>query len=1056
MTINLDSAIYKSLGIETRSFMKNIGCLLFLVLGCTLYHSENPTPETQMEVVRYNHYDSLLQVLKTRWYAQYQDIENEASRQAYFNTSAELVAHYLLAGDTIAADSVLQITENIDISRDSRLLAISNELELQKAYYLIATKQFQAAIFLFSRLQNATNAEALIGLSKTYLARYKSQYNEADVDTAFMYFRQAEQLNTSDHLQQIQQVHLADLYMRKLQLDSVHNILLRVLEEEHLAKEIRYEAHYYFNEWASRVGNHAALYEHAKKIVSYGEQLFPYNSNPLATSYLRISYAAERVGEIEKAIEYAEKANVINRKLGSKRGYIRNLTNLSNQYQRLQKTDQAFSCYQEALQIAYQEDYTYSIYSLHNDLGTLYHGEQQLDSAIYHHQKSLDLRIASLGVQHEYVARSRLAIAQTYLNAKDFTNAEQQLQMAVHNLKAQPNQNHNLLTTAYQKLARVYQQQANYQAALDYQQQALWQLQSSYDTTNVAQPIALNEPTVSDIKLLSVLGEKAETLQLLYEKTADSTYFQSAAAMYTNAFDLIDKLRNSVEDKASKNYLIAYHIYDNAFRHKFYEYKRTQSPTLLAEAFDIAEKSKSILLNESVKDSYAKLEANIAPDDVAEEKRLKKAIASLDKQIFEAQSKADTGRLEGLAATHFNLKREYEKFIEHLKTTYPQYYDLKYKVSTLSLVETQALLPDEATTLVEYVLSDSSIYAFVIRKSSVQVVEIKRDFPLRTWISQLRTNIIDSRGKGRHSDAQELAYADTIVRRAHQLHQKLIAPLEVMEALPKKLILVPEGVLGYLPFEVLLEQLPDDNTLVGRHAYLIKKHQISYAFSATLLAEMQQKVTPSHAQQLLAIAPSFPDDGRTDFQALAYNILEAKRVKSLVGGKVIAGEAASKSSFIRQAASAKILHLATHGKANDETGDYAYLAFSPSEDDFLLYNREVYALQIPAEMVVLSACETGIGELQVGEGIISLARGFSYAGAKSIITSLWSVNDQKTQELMESFYTYIKDDMPKDAALRQAKLDFIEKHFHEAHPFYWAAFIPLGDMTPVELSRWWW
>ncbi|NJL75556.1 MAG: CHAT domain-containing protein [Saprospiraceae bacterium] len=178
------------------------------------------------------------------------------------------------------------------------------------------------------------------------------------------------------------------------------------------------------------------------------------------------------------------------------------------------------------------------------------------------------------------------------------------------------------------------------------------------------------------------------------------------------------------------------------------------------------------------------------------------------------------------------------------------------------------------------------------------------------------------------------------------------------------------------------------------------------------------------------------------------------QLQKLLGGKVIVGEKATVSAFEQQAPFYKIIHLATHGKANDEVGDYAYLAFTEvfdSLDNEKLYNRDLYHLNLNADMVVLSACETGIGELRLGEGIISLARGFSYAGAKSIITTLWSVDDETTQKLMTQFYTHLKVGMAKDAALRQAKIDFLNTNSSlKAHPFYWATFIPIGDTQPIE------
>ena len=138
-------------------------------------------------------------------------------------------------------------------------------------------------------------------------------------------------------------------------------------------------------------------------------------------------------------------------------------------------------------------------------------------------------------------------------------------------------------------------------------------------------------------------------------------------------------------------------------------------------------------------------------------------------------------------------------------------------------------------------------------------------------------------------------------------------------------------------------------------------------------------------------------------------------------------------------------------------GDYSFLAFYELKDSIeneWLYNRELYDLELNADMVVLSACETGIGELQQGEGIISLARGFSYAGAKSIITSLWTVDDEEAPILMNSFYQYLDDGLSKDAALRQAKLDYIQNS-PKPHPYFWASFIPIGDMQPISFQKKW-
>jgi len=163
-------------------------------------------------------------------------------------------------------------------------------------------------------------------------------------------------------------------------------------------------------------------------------------------------------------------------------------------------------------------------------------------------------------------------------------------------------------------------------------------------------------------------------------------------------------------------------------------------------------------------------------------------------------------------------------------------------------------------------------------------------------------------------------------------------------------------------------------------------------------------------------------------------------------------------NFLSDANQYRILHLATHGKADDRVGDYCFLAFTKTSNSLenLLYVRDLYNMRLHAEMVVLSACETGLGELQQGEGILSLSRGFVYAGTKSIVGTLWSVNDRPTQEIMTFFYSNLKQGMEKDKALRQAKLSYLESSSPSA-PFNWAAFTAIGDMRAIENNSWsWW
>ncbi|MEL6651447.1 MAG: CHAT domain-containing protein, partial [Bacteroidota bacterium] len=191
---------------------------------------------------------------------------------------------------------------------------------------------------------------------------------------------------------------------------------------------------------------------------------------------------------------------------------------------------------------------------------------------------------------------------------------------------------------------------------------------------------------------------------------------------------------------------------------------------------------------------------------------------------------------------------------------------------------------------------------------------------------------------------------------------------------------------------------------------------------------------------------------------LAHNQSEIRSLRQYFPARMFLSEQASEASFQQNASTYDIIHIASHALVNDQNPLYSHIRFSQEADsieDGVLELAELFNLRLNAELVVLSACETGLGKLQRGEGILSLARGMSYAGANSVLTSLWQVNDASTADLMQRFYAHLDQGMSKDAALRNAKLDYLrESDQLGSHPYYWASFVPIGDMRPLDTNNW--
>jgi CHAT domain-containing protein len=185
---------------------------------------------------------------------------------------------------------------------------------------------------------------------------------------------------------------------------------------------------------------------------------------------------------------------------------------------------------------------------------------------------------------------------------------------------------------------------------------------------------------------------------------------------------------------------------------------------------------------------------------------------------------------------------------------------------------------------------------------------------------------------------------------------------------------------------------------------------------------------------------------------------EVLHISKIINTTVFNGEDATEDNFRKYAEKYDILHLAMHAFINDSLPAFSSFAFTQnnSEDltkNGLLNTTDIYNFKLNAKLIVLSACNTGTGQLKKGEGIMSLARGFLYAGCPSIIMSLWEVDDESGTQIMTSFYKNLKKGKTKDEALRAAKLEYLNSvSSRRAHPHYWLGFVNIGDNSPLYIS----
>ena len=493
----------------------------------------------------------------------------------------------------------------------------------------------------------------------------------------------------------------------------------------------------------------------------------------------------------------------------------------------------------------------------------------------------------------------------------------------------------------------------------------------------------------------------------------------------------------------------------------------------LDQAFALLERSKALLLLDALKTEQARAFGNVPQEVLAEERQLSAALLRLERQMAEIKTVEQRQELE---QRRLQLGNEAVRLRQELERTYPKYYQLKYADKTVSLAQLQAFLP--ANTLVlAFFAGLEHYYVFAIAKTEVKVLALERSKLRDMALTSLQTLI----NTPQHLQTDGALVYEVFTRLAHDIYQTYLAEFLSDKAQIQRLVILPDGLFNYLPFEVLLFE-PAPSLEGGAEldfrplAYLLKRYTISYHYSASLLLYAGQQEGGSATKGLiLGFAPSYDLDSQVLAQDKdSYQRLIRQKVKNLPGahqevaflketyrGDYFFDEQASEHRFKTLATTSdySVLHLAMHGWVDAQQPAlsnlvFTYQADSSAEEDNLLHAYELNLLNLQADLVVLSACETGFGKYERGEGVVSLGRGFMYAGVPSLLMTLWPINDLATAYLMMSFYQGLYQGQDKDQALRQAKLTYLQAAGPlTSHPFFWASFIALGDQQPLALGR---
>lgn len=498
--------------------------------------------------------------------------------------------------------------------------------------------------------------------------------------------------------------------------------------------------------------------------------------------------------------------------------------------------------------------------------------------------------------------------------------------------------------------------------------------------------------------------------------------------------------RLSCRSQASKSFLAAgaSELYEAMVDLHYTQYAATGQPEYAEQALLYIEKTKALSVLENLKSQKAQSFHDIDDQLVQQERSLREDIEYYQ-SLLRPQNEADYGSEQKAVwkDTLYGLQRQQERLLATIKKDHKLYYETRLNIAPVeaNALRQSLLYPDE--TFLSYFLGEKYWYALIIDEQQSRILRFAAD-SLPQQVLRLHEAL-----RTRSDDAYALS---------HGLYQRLLAPLTPYLK-GEKLALVPDGVLAYLPFDQLVVSLEGD-----RPSYLLETYSIRRLLSAS--TAMQHLATaPSESEnEVFAIAPTFESGSDNPQRGAVYSALpgaqeELDTLQRYYAGTYLKGNAATEAAFMENCGKKEILHLATHTEIDDRFPTASHLLLGEGQgEDGLLHAYELYSLRIPARLSFLSACETGYGTIKAGEGSMSLAHAFAYAGCPNIVMTLWPLRDRTSPRLVSAYYRYLASGMDKAEAMRQAKLFFLQDDELFSHPYYWSSFVYQGDRLPIPIK----
>jgi CHAT domain-containing protein len=805
-------------------------------------------------------------------------------------------------------------------------------------------------------------------------------------------------------------------------------------------------------------------------------------------------------GDYLQALPYFQKSLIERRANGKPDEISTTLRDLGSAYRDLGDYGKALEYYQQSLAIEESLKNPSKIAGRLLNIGSIYLTQQNYGLAIHHFQKSLAM--AEAGNDAEGMARSYISTGDALLIQNNYDMALEYYQKAMPYVVASGHQ--GLGTAILRGIGMAYREKGDFARAHSYFQQYLREAEATASLirqANVQLDIGLTYYLQNDFdkalscyqKSLELNGNPGDLHLRSFALTLSGAIYQTLGD-YPRALSLaeqgyrlarqvgndlavaysrlisgrvlyklreIDKSRQAYDEAIAATESIRAQIIGNeqiqqrSFEKRLKPYY--EMITLLveqnhsAEAFAYAERAKARTLLDVLQSGRLNITKAMTPAELEQEQRLKNELFSINSQIIKEslRPKAEQTRLSELNARVQKARFDYEAFQTTLYAAHAELKARRGETRPIQLEETGSLLEDSRSLLLEYVVTDEKTYLFAIHQTAPPG-------RAKTEVSVYTIAISQAELKARtEAFRNQLASRDIGFREsARQLYDLLLKPAQSNLQGKQQIVIVPDGGLWDLPFQALQP---------AANRYFIEDAAISYAPSLSALREMRKpRRTYSRSATLMAFGnPALSNDtlertrlARRDDKLgpLPEAEKEVRELALLYGvenSRIYTGAAAREDLLKAEAGRFKVLHLAAHGVLIDGNSMYSriVLAQADNKEDGLLEAWEIMKLDLQADLVVLSACDTARGRIGAGEGVIGLTWALFVAGSPTTVVSQWQVDSASTSQLMLDFHRNLKTGSPppgKARALQMASLKLLKSRAYR-HPFYWAGFVVVGN-----------